>query len=106
MFNNILVVNNIINNYNNTNDINNNVNIVDNEVPNLIKEKEIKNVDNDPQEMSLPKYFVSRFCDHSEKYGLGYLLLNGCVGVCFKDCTRMVMDPHQEFIQYWRTFQD
>ena len=104
MFNNNLLVNTILNNTtNNTNNMTNNFNV---NPTNVITEKEVKVVENDSQEMSLPKYFVSRFCDYSEKYGLGYLLLNGCVGVCFKDCTRMILDPHQEFIQYWRTFQD
>ena len=56
-----------------------------------------------PEKMQMPKYLVSRFCDHN---GLGYLLLNGCVGACFKDGTRMVFDPHQTFIQYWETYQD
>ena len=60
----------------------------------------------EPEKMCMPKYFVSRFCNHSEKYGLGYLLINGCVGACFKDFSRMIMDPHQRFIQYWRTYQD
>lgn len=111
IFNNNIIVNNILNNNNinnnvvNANTNTNNVNEIYNNI-NFDKEKEVKVVENDSQEMSLPKYFVSRFCDYSEKYGLGYLLLNGCVGVCFKDCTRMVMDPHHEFIQYWRTFKD
>ena len=52
-----------------------------------------------------PDYCVSRFCDHSDKYGLGYLLLNGTVGACFNDATRMVMDPHENFIQYWNSYQ-
>lgn len=54
---------------------------------------------------SAPDYCVSRFCDHSDKYGLGYLLLNGTVGACFNDATRMVMDPHENFIQYWNSYQ-
>ena len=52
-----------------------------------------------------PDYCVSRFCDHSDKFGLGYLLLNGTVGACFNDATRMVMDPHENFIQYWNSYQ-
>lgn len=58
------------------------------------------------EQISMPDFCVSRFCDHSEKYGLGYLLINGTVGACFNDLTRMVMDPFDEFIQYWETFQD
>ena len=57
------------------------------------------------QEISMPHYCVSRFCDHSDKYGLGYLLIDGTVGACFNDLTRMVMDPFEEFIQYWETYQ-
>jgi polo-like kinase 1 len=53
---------------------------------------------------TVPDFFVSRFCDHSEKYGLGYLLVNGTVGACFNDSSRMVMDPHEQFIQYWESY--
>lgn len=56
-------------------------------------------------EITMPKYCVSRFCDHSDKYGLGYLLIDGTVGACFNDLSRMIMDPYEEFIQYWDTYQ-
>jgi polo-like kinase 1 len=49
----------------------------------------------------VPVHFVSRFCDHSEKYGLGYLLIDGTVGACFQDGSRMIMDPFETYIQYW-----
>jgi polo-like kinase 1 len=52
----------------------------------------------------VPDFFVSRFCDHSEKYGLGYLLVNGTVGACFNDSSRMAIDPHETFIQYWDSY--
>jgi polo-like kinase 1 len=52
----------------------------------------------------VPDFFVSRFCDHSEKYGLGYLLVNGTVGACFNDSSRMAMAPHEHFIQYWESY--
>jgi polo-like kinase 1 len=52
----------------------------------------------------VPDYFVSRFCDHSEKYGLGYMLVNGTVGACFHDSSRMAMDPHAQFIQDWESY--
>lgn len=61
-------------------------------------------VHNDLAEM--PKYGVARFCDHSEKYGLGYLLLDGTIGACFNDSTRMVLDPHEHFIQYWSAYHE
>lgn len=56
-------------------------------------------------ETTMPKYCVARFCDHSEKYGLGYLLIDGTVGACFNDLSRMVMDPFEEFVQYWPNYQ-
>ena len=78
-------------------------------------EKKLENIDQNilpipkilPQnaELSMPKYCVARFCDHSEKYGLGYLLIDGTVGACFNDVSRMVMDPYEEFIHYWPTYQ-
>lgn len=56
-------------------------------------------------ESTMPRYCVARFCDHSEKYGLGYLLIDGTVGACFNDLSRMVMDPYEEFVQYWPNYQ-
>jgi polo-like kinase 1 len=52
-----------------------------------------------------PTSCISRFCDHSDKYGLGYLLVDGTIGACFNDLTRMVMDPHERFVQYWESYQ-
>lgn len=49
----------------------------------------------------IPDYCVSRFWDQSAKYGLGYLLYNGSVGVIFNDASKMIMDPHEIFIQYY-----
>ncbi|OHT15140.1 CAMK family protein kinase [Tritrichomonas foetus] len=55
---------------------------------------------------TMPEFCVSRFCDHSEKYGLGYLLINGAVGALFNDHSRMIMDPFEEFVQYYESYQD
>jgi polo-like kinase 1 len=52
-----------------------------------------------------PVHCVSRFCDHSDKYGLGYMLIDGTIGACFNDLTRMVMDPHEGFVQYWESYE-
>ena len=54
----------------------------------------------------MPPFCISRFCDHSAKYGLGYLLINGTVGAIFNDLSRMIMDPHEQFIQYYPTYED
>jgi polo-like kinase 1 len=58
-----------------------------------------------PKTIIPPSHCVARFCDHSTKYGLGYLLMDGTVGACFNDLTRMAMDPHEIFVQYWETYQ-
>jgi polo-like kinase 1 len=58
-----------------------------------------------PETNTVPPHCIARFCDHSDKYGLGYLLMDGTVGACFNDLSRMVMDPHEAFVQYWDTYQ-
>lgn len=97
-------------NFNDNNKVINNNNILNNnteEEEDSIKDNVSSNTStNRYEQISMPDFCVSRFCDHSEKYGLGYLLINGTVGACFNDLTRMVMDPFEEFIQYWETFQD
>jgi polo-like kinase 1 len=53
-----------------------------------------------------PKYCISKFVDQSNKFGVGYLLYNGCVGVLFKDKTRMIQDPTESFIQYYSSAKE
>lgn len=48
------------------------------------------------------KPYITKFGFCNE--GMGYLLRNGIVGVCFNDCSRMVMDPNEEFIQYYKYY--
>jgi polo-like kinase 1 len=33
------------------------------------------------------------------------MLMDGTVGACFNDLTRMVMDPFETFVQYWESYQ-
>ena len=56
------------------------------------------------EEMYVPKYFVSRFCDESKTLGFGYLLADGTVGLIMKDHSRWIMDPHETFIQRYRDY--
>jgi len=37
--------------------------------------------------------WVKKWVDYSSKYGLGYLLSNGSVGVFFNDNSKIVLDP-------------
>ncbi|KAL4400749.1 Cell cycle serine/threonine-protein kinase Cdc5/Msd2 [Malassezia pachydermatis] len=47
-----------------------------------------------------PRLFIISWLDHSEKYGLGYALCNGAVGVHFRDSTSMVLAPRRQAFDY------
>jgi polo-like kinase 1 len=47
-----------------------------------------------------PLVWVKKWVDYSNKYGLGYMLSNGCAGVFFNDSTKIVGDPKGENFQY------
>jgi len=36
--------------------------------------------------------WVKSWVDYSSKYGLGYMLSNGCAGVFFNDSTKIIVD--------------
>lgn len=38
-----------------------------------------------------PLYWVSKWVDYSDKYGFGYELCDGGVGVMFNDTTKLIM---------------
>ncbi len=44
--------------------------------------------------------WVTCWVDVTSKYGLGYLLSNGCVGVFFNDATKIVASPDGERFEY------
>eukprot|EP00042_Codosiga_hollandica_P041887 m.378083 g.378083 ORF g.378083 m.378083 type:complete len:673 (+) comp56194_c0_seq6:68-2086(+) len=44
--------------------------------------------------------YISKWVDYSNKYGLGYQLTNGSVGVLFNDGTKMVLAPDQNNIEF------
>ena len=47
-----------------------------------------------------PQVWVKRWVDYSNKYGMAYVLSNGCTGISFNDSTKMVSDPSGNLIQY------
>jgi polo-like kinase 1 len=49
---------------------------------------------------SQPVYWVSKWVDYSDKYGMGYQLCDNSVGVLFNDSTRVVLAPDGENMQY------
>ena len=56
------------------------------------------------EETTIPKYFVSRFCDDHKNTGLAYMLADGTVGLIKNNNSRFVMDPHETFVQYYRDY--
>lgn len=39
--------------------------------------------------------------DYSSKYGLGYILCNGCTGVFFNDSTKIILESNSENFRYF-----
>ncbi|CBQ73634.1 related to CDC5-Serine/threonine-protein kinase [Sporisorium reilianum SRZ2] len=50
-----------------------------------------------------PKTFLISWLDHSERYGLGYALSDGTVGVYFRDATSMVLSASKRHVDYIST---
>lgn len=44
----------------------------------------------------VPVYWVSKWVDYSEKYGLAYMLCDGSCGVAFSDRTKLLMDANKK----------
>lgn len=57
---------------------------------------------------AVPVFWISKWVDYSDKYGLGYQLCDGSVGVLFNDSTRLLLHQNQENIEYidrdWNEF--
>ena len=49
---------------------------------------------------SVPIYWVSKWVDYSDKYGLGYQLCDNSVGVLFNDSTRLLLLANGEYV-FW-----
>lgn len=48
----------------------------------------------------LPQNWVTRYVDYTSKYGLGFLLNDGCSGVFFNDSTKIALDNDGTSFQY------
>ena len=44
----------------------------------------------------MPIFWVSKWVDYSDKYGLGYQLCDNSVGVLFNDCSRLLLGSDGE----------
>jgi len=45
---------------------------------------------------AVPVYWISKWVDYSDKYGLGYQLSDNSVGVLFNDNTRLILTTQGE----------
>ena len=50
---------------------------------------------------AVPIYWVSKWVDYSDKYGLGYQLCDNSVGVLFNDSTRVLLTSNGEYVLCW-----
>ncbi|KTF76072.1 hypothetical protein cypCar_00027029 [Cyprinus carpio] len=48
----------------------------------------------------IPVFWISKWVDYSDKYGLGYQLCDNSVGVLFNDSTRLIMYADGDSLQY------
>jgi len=58
------------------------------------------NADDAEDPACIPIYYVSKWVDYSDKYGLGYQLCDNSVGVLFNDSTRLILTSNGENMQY------
>ena len=54
-----------------------------------------------PEGKTSPEAWVKKWVDYSSKYGLGYILSNGSVGVFFNDSTKIVLEPTGNSFYYF-----
>jgi polo-like kinase 1 len=47
-----------------------------------------------------PTLWVTKWVDYSNKYGLGYMLSNGCAGVYFNDSSKIIANSRGDSFQY------
>ena len=44
--------------------------------------------------------WAKKWVDYSSKYGLGYILSNGCGGVYFNDSSKIIVEPNSTVFYY------
>jgi len=81
-----------------------------NELMKLISKTIQSNVDPDKHIMELPEeaehpassplYWISKWVDYSDKYGIGYQLCDNSVGVLYNDSTRIILHENGDQLQY------
>ncbi|TPP62149.1 Serine/threonine-protein kinase PLK [Fasciola gigantica] len=76
------------------------------EIQTLLKETEVLEsntllaMEESEHPASCPVYWVSKWVDYSDKYGLGYQLCDNSSGVVFNDVTRLLLAANLQNMQY------
>lgn len=52
---------------------------------------------------SMPCFWVSKWVDYTDKYGIGYQLCDNSIGVLFNDCTKLILMPDENNFHYINT---
>ncbi|KAL7054426.1 hypothetical protein AAHC03_013326 [Spirometra sp. Aus1] len=60
----------------------------------------LKAMEDSEDPASIPIYWVSKWVDYSDKYGIGYHLCDSSNGVLFNDGTRLLLTANSENLQY------
>ncbi|XP_076003736.1 serine/threonine-protein kinase PLK1 isoform X2 [Genypterus blacodes] len=63
-------------------------------------EKAIIRLEEAEEPACIPIFWISKWVDYSDKYGLGYQLCDNSVGVLFNDYTRLIMYTDGDSLQY------
>ena len=72
------------------------------EASNNIEKNEIEEKEKEKEKEKLKgaETYITKWVDYSSKFGLGYLLNNGFIGVYFNDCTKIFFNPKTNNINY------
>jgi len=49
---------------------------------------------------AMPELWVTKWVDYSSKYGVGYILSDGSIGVYFNDSTKIILSPEGQHFDY------
>ena len=58
--------------------------------------EKIVEVRNDAKTIQGPQIYVQKWIDYSSKYGIGYMMSNGAIGVYMNDTTKIIQDLQNE----------
>ena len=86
-----------------TGNVNNNLNTMkesDKKMRTDIQLNPVSTVNQTKENLKVPDIWVKKWLDYSSKYGLGYLLSNGHLGVFFNDSSKIILNPTTSEFNY------